>query len=96
MTSIARKINLSCVWHQFLDYLFLDIILAAVLAAIFVVVIDKQQTGIFSIEYIREFKYLGLYNGDLYDNLQNIIYSVEDWDGSFLYEINMGDWLAYY
>jgi signal transduction histidine kinase len=95
MTSIARKINLSCVWHQFLDYLFLDIILAAVLAAIFVVVIDKQQTGIFSIEYIREFKYLGLYNGDLYDNLQNIIYSVEDWDGSFLYEINMGDWLYY-
>jgi signal transduction histidine kinase len=93
MTSIARKINLTYVWNQFWEYIFIDIILVAILAAIFVIVMDKQQAGAFSIEYIREIRYTQTDHGNLYNNLQSIIYVVNDKNGSLLYEIQMGDWI---
>jgi signal transduction histidine kinase len=95
MTSIARRINLSYVWNRLWNYLFMDIILAVVLVVIFVAAMDRQQTGLFSPQYIRGFRYIEIKHDLLYDNLCNIIYYVNDRNGNFLYEINMGDWLYY-
>jgi signal transduction histidine kinase len=99
MTSIARKINFYYVRNRFLEYIFIDVLLVAILAAIFVVVNDKQQMGAFSNDYIRQIRYINtnhaILYGDLYDNMQNIVYIVSDRDNGFLYEIPMGDWLYF-
>jgi signal transduction histidine kinase len=97
MTSIARRINFSYVLNQLFNYILMDIALVAVIAAIFVIAMDRYHTGLFSINYIREFKYTqtrpGISYENIYDYLKRLVYIVKDNQGSLLYEIKMGDWL---
>jgi signal transduction histidine kinase len=75
----------------------MDIALVAVIAAIFVIAMDRYHTGLFSNNYIREFTYTqtrpGISYENIYDHLKRLVYIVKDNQGSLLYEIKMGDWL---
>jgi signal transduction histidine kinase len=75
----------------------MDIALVAVIAAIFVIAMDRYHTGLFSNNYIREFTYTqtrpGISYENIYEHLKRLVYIVKDNQGSLLYEIQMGDWL---
>lgn len=86
VTSIARKINLGYVWRLFTAYLGIDILIAIFLLVSFVVGMDWQMTGTFSMQYMRGISYDG--------ELWNTIYTVSGTDEALLYQIPMGGWLS--
>ena len=85
VTSIARKINLSNIWRQFKAYLGINLVVFVVLVAVFVVGLDRQMTGTFSVQYIREL----FYEETPFD----AVYIVKDADEELMYQISIGDWL---
>lgn len=86
VTSIARKINLNNVGRMFLAYIGMDMLVLLILAAIFVIGMDLQMTGNFSISYNREF----FYNRDLW----KVRYTVSDTANNILYQVPIGIWLG--
>ena len=86
VTSIARKINLNNAGRMFLAYIGMDILVLVILIAIFVIGMDLQMTGNFSLSYNREF----FYNRDLW----KIEYIVSDITNNVLYQVRIGIWLG--
>ncbi len=86
VTSIARKINWNYVGHLMLSYLFLDVLLFLVAAAVFLIGMDMQMTGKFSFAYVRAFS-----SGD---TLQDVMYTVSTIYDEQLYQIQIGGWLV--
>lgn len=86
VTSIARKINLSYVWQLFTAYLSMDLFVLFILGAVFVVGMDWQMTGAFSLQYQRGVAY----RTELWD----AVYVVHGADGGQLYEVPLGIWLS--
>jgi len=84
VTSIARKINLNHMGRLFLTYIATDVLVFALLAAIFVVGMDLQMAGNFSFHYTREFSYK--------IDLWSAVYTVSDSAGQVLYQIPAGMW----
>lgn len=84
VTSIARKINLNHMGRLFLTYIATDVLVFALLSAIFVVGMDLQMAGNFSFHYTREFSYK--------IDLWNAVYTVSDSAGQVLYQIPAGMW----
>lgn len=84
VTSIARKINLNHMGRLFLTYIVTDVLIFALLAAIFIVGMDLQMTGNFSFAYTREFSYK--------IDLWSALYTVSDSAGQVLYQIPAGVW----
>lgn len=86
MTSIARKINLNNVGRMFLAYIGMDILILLILVAIFVIGMDIQMTGNFSMSYNRAF----FYHRDLW----KAEYIVSDSAKNELYQMSIGGWLG--
>lgn len=86
VTSIARRINLDNVVRVFFAYAGMDIVVFALLAAIFVVGMDVQMAGRFSFSYVREISVRT-------DLLRNAVYTVADQGGQTLYQVPVGIWL---
>lgn len=84
VTSIARKINLNHMGRLFLTYIATDVLVFALLSAIFVVGMDLQMAGNFSFHYTREFSYK--------IDLWSAVYTVSDSAGQVLYQIPAGMW----
>lgn len=85
VTSIARKINLNHMGRLFLTYIATDVLVFALLSAIFVVGMDLQMAGNFSFHYTREFSYK--------IDLWSAVYTVSDSAGQVLYQIPAGMWI---
>ncbi|MFG6369826.1 MAG: HAMP domain-containing histidine kinase [Lachnospiraceae bacterium] len=86
VTSIARKISLNNVGRMLLAYMGMDMLLLLILVAVFVIGMDLQMTGKFSISYNREF----FYNRDLW----KVGYIVSDTTNNILYQVPIGIWLG--
>lgn len=86
MTSIARKINLNNVGRMFLAYIGMDILILLILVAVFVIGMDIQMTGNFSMSYNRAF----FYHRDLW----KAEYIVSDSAKNGLYQVPIGVWLG--
>lgn len=86
VTSIARKINLNNVGRMFLAYIGMDMLILLILVAIFVIGMDLQMTGNFSMSYSRDF----FYNRDLW----KVRYTVSDTANNILYQVPIGIWLG--
>ena len=84
VTSIARKINLNHMGRLLLTYIATDVLVFALLSAIFVVGMDLQMAGNFSFHYTREFSYK--------IDLWSAVYTVSDSAGQVLYQIPAGMW----
>ena len=84
VTSIARKINLNHMGRLFLTYIATDVLVFALLSAIFVVGMDLRMAGNFSFHYTREFSYK--------IDLWSAVYTVSDSAGQVLYQIPAGMW----
>lgn len=86
VTSIARKINLNNVGRLFLAYVGMDMLILIILSVVFVIGMDIQITGNFSLSYNREFSY----NKDLW----KVLYTVLDSTNERLYQIPVGIWFG--
>jgi len=86
VTSIARKINLNNAGRMFLAYIGMDILILLILVAIFVIGMDIQMTGNFSMSYNRAF----FYHRDLW----KAEYIVSDSAKNELYQVSIGVWLG--
>lgn len=86
VTSIARKINLNNAGRMFLAYMGMDILILLILVAIFVIGMDIQMTGTFSMSYNRAF----FYHRDLW----KAEYIVSDSAKNELYQVSIGVWLG--
>ncbi len=86
VTSIARKINLNNVGRLFLAYVGMDMLILIILSVVFVIGMDIQITGNFSLSYNREFSY----NRDLW----KVLYTVLDSTNERLYQIPVGIWFG--
>lgn len=83
--SIARKINFSNVWHLFKAYLGIDLLVAVFLFVFFIVGMDWQMAGTFSVHYVRSISFDEV--------VWNAIYTVSDSNEVLLYQIPIGGWL---
>lgn len=86
VTSIARKINLNNMGRMFLAYMGMDMLVLFILAAIFVIGMDLQMTGNFSMSYNRAF----FYHRDLW----KAEYIVSETTDNILYQVPVGIWLG--
>lgn len=86
VTSIARKINLNNMGRMFLAYMGMDMLILFILAAIFVIGMDLQMTGNFSMSYNRAF----FYHRDLW----KAEYIVSETTDNILYQVPVGIWLG--
>lgn len=85
VTSIARKINWNYIVHLMLSYLCMDLLVFIVVAAVFLVGMDWQMAGKFSIYYLR-----GISFGN---TLWDAVYTVSAINDEQLYQIPIGIWL---
>ena len=86
VTSIARKINWNYIGHLTLSYLCMDLLVFIVVAAVFLIGMDWQMTGKFSIAYLR-----GISFGN---TLEDAVYTVSTISDELLYQIPVGIWLS--
>lgn len=86
VTSIARKINLNNMGRMFLAYMGMDMLILFLSAAIFVIGMDLQMTGNFSMSYNRAF----FYHRDLW----KAEYIVSETTDNILYQVPVGIWLG--
>nr|MDE7478988.1 HAMP domain-containing histidine kinase [Lachnospiraceae bacterium] len=84
-TSIARKININNTGRMFLAYFGMDMFVFILLVGIFVIGMDLQMAGTFSLSYIRKVSYQ--------TDLWSAVYTVMDSPDNTLYQVPIGVWV---
>ena len=88
VTSIARKINLQNVGSMLLAYLWVDILVCIVLAAVMIYGLDVQLAGQFDIRYARKHM--------IETSVRDMVYQVGHKGSSVYYLVEIGPWLIWF
>ena len=88
VTSIARKINLQNVGSMLLAYLWVDILVYIVLAAVMIYGLDVQMAGQFDITYARKLM--------IETSVWDMVYQVGHKGSSVYYLVEIGPWLRWF
>ena len=88
VTSIARKINLQNVGSMLLAYLWVDILVCIVLAAVMIYGLDVQLAGRFDITYARKLM--------IETSVWDMVYQVGHKGSSVYYLVEIGPWLIWF
>ena len=88
VTSIARKINLQNVGSMLLAYLWVDILVCIVLAAVMIYGLDVQLAGRFDITYARKLM--------IETSVRDMVYQVGHKGSSVYYLVEIGPWLIWF
>ena len=88
VTSIARKINRPTVGSMLLAYLWVDILVCIVLAAVMIYGLDVQLAGRFDITYARKLM--------IETSVWDMVYQVGHKGSSVYYLVEIGPWLIWF